>query len=92
MGDSNSLESLSGPDEYITMEEEIKQKMRTIRAKWEGKSEKFDTGMEHTRRTIDRMIYRELQKQLNKLGIHGATVVPPEEDVVAMAERIFDIK
>lgn len=79
----------------ITLEEtRIKEKMQGIINIWKDKPEKDDTDTLHIKRTIDRMKFRNLRWQLEKLekyggGKYDSGTVNGPVDIVAFATELF---
>ena len=66
----------------MNIEEEIKHKMEEIKTRWAGKPDAVPGTVESIRRQIDRMIYRELGRNLRKKFKPSPKVRPPEENLV----------
>ena len=63
------------------MREQIENKMKEIRERWEGKPEAQRGSNEFYKRGFDRMLYRELARKLKKL--------PTPINIEEVAEEIF---
>jgi hypothetical protein len=72
------------------MKEEIEQKMQVLKDRWANKPEAVRGTVEYFRRKIDRMIYRELGRKLEKAEFLN----PPANNSdaqIEMTEKIFEI-
>ena len=67
------------------MEEEIREKMKIISARWVGKPEPDRESQEYWQRGFDRLIYKQLLKKLNHFK-NGETNIPIKSDPVPLVE------
>ena len=72
------------------MRQEIETKMQELKAKWAGKPEAIHGSVEYIRRKIDRMIYRELKRKLEKLDYLSPKTA--QDSLIEIAKEVFEVE
>lgn len=88
MGNTITLGILYQSNENI-MENQIKEKMKLLAAKWVDK-DPVHGSIEYMQKMIDRMIYRDLQRRLDKFNVLNPPKTDTQEDLISIGERIFE--